>query len=144
MRATVSTARSAASPSRSRGEMPMAVTHDAPPLDERYESEAASAPKTGVKEPRPNWVRTHALRRRMLATADALALLISCAVLLGVGSIAPELALSLGATMPLWVLTAKLLQLYDRDDHSLRHLTADEAAIVAIWAIVSTACASVL
>ena len=122
----------------------MATTHNEPRLDERYESQAMDAPVKATREPTPNWIRTHAIRRRMLAAADVLALVISCAALLAVGSIAPELAVGLVATLPVWVLTAKLLQLYDRDDHSLRHLTADEVAIIAIWAIVSTGLASML
>jgi len=120
----------------------MAVTNDEPRLDERYDSQARDTGKRSVHEQPPMWVRTHAIRRRMLASADVLALTITSAALLGMGSISPELALGLVATMPLWVLVAKLLQLYDRDDHSLRHLTADEIAVIALWAIVSTACAS--
>jgi hypothetical protein len=38
--------------------------------------------------------------------------------------------------MPGWVVLAKLLGLYDRDQRSVRHLTVDELPTIAAWAAV--------
>ncbi len=37
--------------------------------------------------------------------------------------------------VPLWVVLAKLMGLYDRDQRSFRHLTIDEAPLIATWAL---------
>jgi exopolysaccharide biosynthesis polyprenyl glycosylphosphotransferase len=37
--------------------------------------------------------------------------------------------------VPLWVVLAKLMGLYDRDQRSLRHLTIDEVPLIATWAL---------
>lgn len=37
--------------------------------------------------------------------------------------------------VPLWVVLAKLIGLYDRDQRSLRHLTIDEVPLIATWAL---------
>jgi exopolysaccharide biosynthesis polyprenyl glycosylphosphotransferase len=82
----------------------------------------------------PRWWRD-ALRRRMLALADV-----------GAGACASLVAaLSSGgspwafATLPLWVLYAKLFGLYDRDQREIRHLTIDELSPMAGWALCGVA-----
>ncbi|HEX5450567.1 MAG TPA: exopolysaccharide biosynthesis polyprenyl glycosylphosphotransferase [Gaiellaceae bacterium] len=37
------------------------------------------------------------------------------------------------AVIPLWLLVAKVLGLYDRDHRTLRHLTADELPVLLLW-----------
>ena len=70
-----------------------------------------------------------ALRRRMLALADAVtsvvAILVAASSVSGVGWAF--------ATIPLWILAAKLWGLYDRDHRALRHLTIDEFPSLAGW-----------
>jgi len=80
-----------------------------------------------------------ALLRRMLALADGTAAL----------AVAVWLALAPGGTIvdtfwaavfvPVWILIAKLLGLYDRDQRSLRHLTVDELPNLVVWALAGTA-----
>src|SRR5947208_773117 len=73
-----------------------------------------------------------ARRRRMLAIADVGAGLV--ATLLVAGSTARVMwALAL---LPGWVVLAKLLGLYDRDQRAVRHLTVDELPSIAGWAAV--------
>ena len=43
------------------------------------------------------------------------------------------------ALVPVWVILAKLLGLYDRDQRALRHLTIDESAQLAVWAVLGSA-----
>ena len=69
-----------------------------------------------------------ALLRRMLAASDILAVLFggfSVGFLFGNNISALFWTITL---TPLWVVLAKLVGLYDRDQRSLRHLTIDEAA----------------
>ena len=40
--------------------------------------------------------------------------------------------------LPLWILSAKLLGLYDRDHRALRHLTVDEFPTIAAWTATTT------
>ena len=75
------------------------------------------------------------LLRRMLAAADVLAVLfggLSVGFLFGSNVNALFWTLTLA---PMWVVLAKLLGLYDRDQRSLRHLTIDEAPLIATWAL---------
>jgi exopolysaccharide biosynthesis polyprenyl glycosylphosphotransferase len=73
-----------------------------------------------------------ARRRRMLALADVGAGI--AATLLLAGSTTRVMwALAL---LPGWVVLAKLLGLYDRDQRSVRHLTVDELPAIAAWAAV--------
>jgi len=66
----------------------------------------------------------------MLALADAIAA--ALATLLAVPSISQwPWAL---AALPLWLLLAKLLGLYDRDHQAIRHLTIDEVPGITAWA----------
>jgi exopolysaccharide biosynthesis polyprenyl glycosylphosphotransferase len=85
-------------------------------------------PDVAATERLPWW--RDALRRRMLALADAgtivVAVLVATSSVSGVGWAF--------ATVPLWILFAKLFGLYDRDHRALRHLTIDELASLAGWA----------
>jgi len=75
----------------------------------------------------------------MLAGADVLAALVatSSIVVFGHGEWA-QAVWSL-AFLPLWILVAKLLGLYDRDELALRHLTVDEIPSLALWAMLAAA-----
>jgi exopolysaccharide biosynthesis polyprenyl glycosylphosphotransferase len=46
--------------------------------------------------------------------------------------------------VPIWLLIAKLLGLYDRDHKALRHLTADEVPALVAWAGATTALLAIL
>jgi exopolysaccharide biosynthesis polyprenyl glycosylphosphotransferase len=88
---------------------------------------------------RRRWWRD-ARRRRMLAIADLLAGAIAAAIV----------AIPMSGTLwpliflPLWLLVAKLLGLYDRDHRALRHLTADELPVIIAWAGTITALLALL
>jgi exopolysaccharide biosynthesis polyprenyl glycosylphosphotransferase len=73
-----------------------------------------------------------ARRRRMLALADVGAG-IAASLLLAGSTTRLMWALAL---LPGWVVLAKLLGLYDRDQRSVRHLTVDELPSIAAWAAV--------
>jgi exopolysaccharide biosynthesis polyprenyl glycosylphosphotransferase len=78
------------------------------------------------------------LLRRMLAASDILAVLfggLSVGFLLGSNVSALFWTITLA---PLWVVLAKLLGLYDRDQRSLRHLTIDEVSLIATWALLGS------
>jgi exopolysaccharide biosynthesis polyprenyl glycosylphosphotransferase len=76
-----------------------------------------------------------ALRRRMLAAADLLAVIAS----LGLAAhVAPGIPLIWAAVAPLWILLAKLYGLYDADHRALRHLTADDFPALIAWVTTST------
>jgi exopolysaccharide biosynthesis polyprenyl glycosylphosphotransferase len=78
----------------------------------------------------------YAFLRRMLACADlAAGLLASLSLLILAGGDAGHLAWSL-VYLPAWILVAKLLGLYDRDESALRHLTVDEVPQLVVWAVV--------
>jgi exopolysaccharide biosynthesis polyprenyl glycosylphosphotransferase len=74
----------------------------------------------------------------MLAGADVLAAFLATIsiMFLGQGQ-AAQLVWSL-AFLPLWILVAKLLGLYDRDERALRHLTVDEIPSLVLWALIGT------
>ena len=88
---------------------------------------------------RRRWWRD-ARRRRMLAVADLLAGALAAAI------VALPMSDSLWpfAFLPLWLLVAKLLGLYDRDHRALRHLTADELPVIIAWAGTITALLALL
>jgi exopolysaccharide biosynthesis polyprenyl glycosylphosphotransferase len=87
----------------------------------------------------PQHLARDALRRRMLAMGDALAVALATLVALGPLSVAEGFwAIAL---IPVWLLLAKLHGLYDRDHRSLRHLTVDELGSILTWSTVSTAVA---
>ena len=74
-----------------------------------------------------------ALRRRMLATGDLVAVLtaaVAAGVVDGEGS---ATALWIACLAPAWLLLAKLRGLYDRDHVRLRHQTLDEASALFHW-----------
>lgn len=78
--------------------------------------------------------RREALRRRLLAIADLVAAL-TASLLVVSPSNGGLWAL---AFLPLWILVAKLLGLYDLDQRALRHLTVDELPAIGTWAAVSS------
>jgi exopolysaccharide biosynthesis polyprenyl glycosylphosphotransferase len=86
----------------------------------------------------PRHLANDALRRRMLATADSVAVLLAVASA-QVGSLSVAAAFWAAVLLPVWIVLAKLHGLYDRDHAALRHLTADELSSVVAWATVGTA-----
>src|SRR4051812_22864027 len=95
------------------------------------------AERRGSRSDLPRHLAADALRRRMLAAADALAVVTAAAVTQGGRSVAAGFwAASL---VPIWIVLAKLHGLYDRDHRALRHLTADELGSIVAWSTVSTA-----
>jgi exopolysaccharide biosynthesis polyprenyl glycosylphosphotransferase len=71
----------------------------------------------------------------MLAVADiAAALIASLSLALVLGHELGQLMWAL-AWLPLWIVCAKLLDLYDRDQRSLRHLTVDEVPQLVLWSV---------
>jgi exopolysaccharide biosynthesis polyprenyl glycosylphosphotransferase len=87
----------------------------------------------------PRHLAADALRRRMLASADALALVLATATLVQTGALSVAAAFWTASLLPVWVILAKLHGLYDRDHRELRHLTVDELGAVVAWSTVSTA-----
>jgi exopolysaccharide biosynthesis polyprenyl glycosylphosphotransferase len=91
------------------------------------------------------WVRRrvprawrYSLLRRLLALADIAAAFLWCFVLgIASGGTVGQLTWSL-ALLPVWVVIAKLLGLYDRDERPLRHTTIDEAESLVLWAVSGT------
>ena len=79
------------------------------------------------------------LRRRLLALAD----LTAAGIAVVVSTSLVELPWAL-APLPLWIVFAKLLGLYDRDHRSIRHLTFDELTAIVAWAAVGTAALALL
>ena len=80
--------------------------------------------------------RRDALRRRMLAVADCVSVLVLAAALgLATGSGTP--AAVTAAFLPLAILLAKLGGLYDADHRVLRHLTVDEFPRIFIWTVLT-------
>ena len=100
---------------------------------------AASAGKDPRAIDEPRWWRD-ALRRRMLALADAVA---AAAGTAGAGLSLAEAPWGL-VFLPLWLLLAKLFGLYDRDHQAIRHLTIDEAPLLIAWAAAGTASLALL
>jgi exopolysaccharide biosynthesis polyprenyl glycosylphosphotransferase len=98
---------------------------------------AAAQPSAAAHESR--WWRD-ALRRRMLALADAVA---AAAGTAGAGLSLAEAPWAL-VFLPVWLLLAKLFGLYDRDHQAIRHLTIDEAPLLVAWAAAGTASLAVL
>jgi len=83
------------------------------------------------------------LLRRMLAAAD-IAAVGAAAVAVGLWGSGPTGSLLLVLTAPIWIVTAKLAGLYDRDHRTLRHLTVDEVPWLIFWALAGTALLSVV
>jgi exopolysaccharide biosynthesis polyprenyl glycosylphosphotransferase len=83
------------------------------------------------------------LRRRFLALADLSSGALA-AVVLGLASPGgSRTALWAAALLPVWIVLAKLLGLYDRDHRALRHLTVDELPQIVLWALAGTAATAV-
>jgi exopolysaccharide biosynthesis polyprenyl glycosylphosphotransferase len=89
--------------------------------------------------------RYHAepLLRRMLALGDLLAVTVA-AVFVGLWGSGSAAALLLVLSAPIWIVTAKLAGLYDRDHRTLRHLTVDELPWLMVWTLSSTALLTLL
>jgi len=102
-----------------------------PPVD----SEAVAPPERfSILRRHGRW--RDALRRRMLATADVVAVVAGAAV---AASAADAPLLPALAVLPVWLVLAKLCGLYDQDHRALRHLTVDELRELLVWAITGTA-----
>ncbi|MGH3001569.1 MAG: sugar transferase [Gaiellaceae bacterium] len=84
-----------------------------------------------------------ALLRRLLALSDLFAVLLA-SVSLNVLGYAPLPGLATAALSPLWLVIAKVIGLYDRDQRALRHLTVDEAPKLLVWALTGTAVTTLL
>ncbi|HEV2812317.1 MAG TPA: sugar transferase [Solirubrobacteraceae bacterium] len=96
-------------------------------------------PRTGwFYRDAPRHLARDALRRRMLACADAGAVL-GGAFVAEMGPLSVAEAFWAIALLPVWLLLAKLHGLYDRDHRALRHLTVDELGSILTWSTVSTA-----
>jgi exopolysaccharide biosynthesis polyprenyl glycosylphosphotransferase len=76
----------------------------------------------------------------MLALADAIA----AAVATGVAGLSVAEAPWALVFLPLWLLVAKLVGLYDRDHGAIRHLTVDEVPGIVAWAAGGTAAVALL
>jgi exopolysaccharide biosynthesis polyprenyl glycosylphosphotransferase len=87
----------------------------------------------------PRWWRD-VLRRRMLALADTISAALAVA---GAGLSVAEAPWAL-VFLPLWLLLAKLVGLYDRDHGAIRHLTVDEVPGIVAWAAGGTAATALL
>jgi exopolysaccharide biosynthesis polyprenyl glycosylphosphotransferase len=79
----------------------------------------------------------------MLAAADlATAVLVSVSIGLISGSLSQGLWAAVA--IPVWLIAAKLLGLYDRDHRAIRHLTVDEFPMLALWGATGVATTSVV
>jgi exopolysaccharide biosynthesis polyprenyl glycosylphosphotransferase len=83
------------------------------------------------------------LLRRMLALGDVLAIA-AAAVIVGLWGSGAGAALLLVLFAPVWIVTAKLAGMYDRDHRTLRHLTVDELPWLVVWTLSSTALMTLL
>jgi exopolysaccharide biosynthesis polyprenyl glycosylphosphotransferase len=99
---------------------------------------AAAAP-----ESLPRHLARDALRRRMLAGADSIAIVLA-AVVAEIGSFSVANAFWTISLVPVWLVLAKLNGLYDRDHRTLRPLTVDELGSIVTWSILTTAGAMAL
>lgn len=103
---------------------------------------AAAAAEFSIARRQGAW--RDALLRRMLAVADLLAgLAASASIALG-SSGQLNAALWSALLAPTWLVVAKLLGLYDRDQRSLRHLTVDELPRIFTWSLGGTVSISLL
>jgi exopolysaccharide biosynthesis polyprenyl glycosylphosphotransferase len=106
-------------------------------LDERHSADVhgpAQAKGVWTGRASPTW--RYVLLRRFLACADIGAALLATVslVVLGSGN-AGELAWAF-FFLPVWIVIAKLLGLYEADGRSLRHLTVDEIPQLVLWALI--------
>lgn len=87
----------------------------------------------------PRHLEHDALRRRLLAAGDGLAVVAAAGLAQLVGPLSLAHAFWLLLAVPAWIVLAKLHGLYDRDHRSLRHLTVDELGTLLTWSTVSVA-----
>jgi exopolysaccharide biosynthesis polyprenyl glycosylphosphotransferase len=87
----------------------------------------------------PRHLAADALRRRLLAVADGLALLLASAGAVVLSTLSVGDAFWVASLLPVWIVLAKLHGLYDRDHRAVRHLTVDEMGSIVAWSTVSTA-----
>src|SRR5881396_2917395 len=99
-------------------------------------TEPPDGPRYSLLRRRGPW--KDALRRRLLAAADVLAVLVAAGV---AGAVEDGIATALwvAALLPAWILVAKGRGLYDRDHVRIRHQTLDEMAGLFHWATMSVA-----
>ena len=98
----------------------------------------AAGPAGHVWLDTPSRTWRYVVLRRLLACADlGAALLATVAVPLMTSADSSDVAWSL-VFLPLWIVVAKLLGLYDRDEAVLRHLTVDEVPQLVVWSLVGT------
>jgi exopolysaccharide biosynthesis polyprenyl glycosylphosphotransferase len=84
-----------------------------------------------------------ALLHRMLAAADALTIA-AAAIIVGLWGSGASGAFLLALSAPIWVVTAKLIGLYDRDHRTMRHLTVEELPWIVVWALSGSAILTLL
>ena len=89
------------------------------------------------------WHGPEPLLRRLLALGDVLAVA-AAAVAVGFWGSGATAALLLVLSAPIWIVTAKLAGLYDRDHRTLRHLTVDELPWLVVWTLSSSALLTLL
>jgi exopolysaccharide biosynthesis polyprenyl glycosylphosphotransferase len=109
-----------------------------PPVEsERAADRRVQAPSEVSEYPR--WWRD-VLRRRMLSLADTISAALAIA---GAGLSIAQAPWAI-VFLPLWLLLAKLVGLYDRDHQAIRHLTVDEVPGIIAWAAGGTAAIALL
>src|SRR5207248_590936 len=104
------------------------------------------ARQAGIARPAGRGLRFHegvwrwrdSLRRRMLALADAIAVLVAIVAVDFLTSADVQQAFWAALFLPVWLVLAKLFGLYDRDHTALRHLTVDELPALCLWALSGT------
>ena len=84
-----------------------------------------------------------ALLHRLLGMADALAIVLT-AVVVGFWGSGSSASLLLVLSAPVWIVIAKVVGLYDRDQRTLRHLTVDEIPWLLVWSLCGTAVLTLL
>jgi exopolysaccharide biosynthesis polyprenyl glycosylphosphotransferase len=106
----------------------------------RVVAPVARRPLTAARpEQLPRHLARDALRRRMLAAADGLAVVGAALLVSGAGLLSAADGFWTLPLVPVWLLLAKLHGLYDRDHRVLRHLTVDELGALLTWSTVGTA-----
>jgi exopolysaccharide biosynthesis polyprenyl glycosylphosphotransferase len=108
----------------------------------------AGAPDASASDPdvaaRTSWrYDPEPLLRRMLAVGDLFAIA-AAAITVGLWGSGPGGSLLLVLSAPIWIVTAKLAGLYDRDHRTLRHLTVDELPWLLAWTLSSSALLTLL
>ena len=74
-------------------------------------------------------------RRRLLAVADAIAVVLVGVSYAVIGPHSADMAFWAIVALPAWIVLAKVIGLYDQDHRALRHLTVDELSGIAVWAL---------